>query len=98
MPNPDDLTSVTGGGTNRTIQQDLRGPYVDEWTAGVDVGLSRTLTLQFNYVYKTDGLANKRLNLATPYDAFTLSNTATDPGRDNVLGTADDRPDRKSVV
>ncbi len=91
VPVPANLTSVTGGGTNRTIQSDLRGPYVDEWTAGVDVGLSRVVTVQFNYVYKKDGLGNKRLNLATPFEAFTLSNTAVDPGRDNVLGTADDR-------
>ncbi len=91
VPVAANLTSVTGGGTNRTIDPNLRGPYVDEWTAGFDVGLSRTTTVQFNYVFKKDGRANNRLNLATPYEAFTLSNTAIDPGRDNVTGTADDR-------
>ena len=58
VPNPAQLTSVTGGGTNRTIDHDLNGPYVDEWTAGVDVGLSRVVAMQFNYVRKIDGLAN----------------------------------------
>ncbi len=91
VPNPAQLTSVTGGGTNRSIDPDLRGPYVDEWTAGVDVGLSRVVTMQFNYVYKKDGLANQRLNVATPYEAFTAVSTGLDPGRDNVLGTGDDR-------
>lgn len=91
VPNPADLTSVSGGGTNRTIDRDLRGPYVDEWTAGFDMGLSRVLTLQFNYVYKKDGRANQRLNVALPYEAFTAVSTGVDPGRDNVLGTADDQ-------
>ena len=91
VPNPAQLTSVSGGGTNRTIDPNLRGPYVDEWTAGVDVGLSRLWTAQFNYVYKKDGQANQRLNVATPYESFTLQNTGVDPGRDNIIGTADDK-------
>lgn len=91
VPNPADLTSVSGGGTNRTIQDGLRGPYVDEWTAGVDLGLSRTLTVQFNYVRKFDGRPNKRLNAAIPFEAWTQSTTALDPGRDNITGTADDQ-------
>ena len=48
--------------------------------------------MQFNYVYKKDGLANQRLNVAMPYEAFTAVSTGIDPGRDNVLGTGDDRP------
>jgi hypothetical protein len=91
VPNPAQLTQVSGGSTNRTIDLDLRGPYVDEYTAGVDVGLSRVMTLQFNYVRKNDGRGNETLNLALPYDAFTLSATGIDPGPDNVTGTADDR-------
>jgi hypothetical protein len=29
--------------------------------------------------------------VATPYDSFTLQNTGVDPGRDNIIGTADDK-------
>ena len=50
VPVPANLTTTAGGGTNRTIDLDLKGPYVDEYTAGLDLGLSRVLTLQFNYV------------------------------------------------
>ena len=92
IPNPANLTSVTGGSTNRTIDNDLNGPFVDEWTAGVDLGLSRTTTIQFNYVRKFDGNGNIRLNTALPYEAFTDVVTRVDPGRDNIAGTSDDRP------
>ena len=48
------LTSTTGGGANRSIAAGLDGPFVDEYTGGVDVGLSRVLTIQFNYVAKIE--------------------------------------------
>ena len=90
VPVAANLTSTTGG-ANRTIDPNLKGPYVDEYTAGLDVGLNRTMTLQFNYVRKIDGNGNKSTNLALPYDAYTVTNTGIDPGPDNVTGTADDR-------
>jgi hypothetical protein len=90
VPVAANLTSTTGG-SNRTIDPSMKGPFVDEYTAGLDMGLSRTITIQFNYVKKFDGRGNKRLNLALPFDAYAQSSTAIDPGRDNVTGTADDR-------
>jgi hypothetical protein len=91
VPNPANLTSTSGGGASRTIDPGMKGPYVDEYTAGVDIGLSRTTTVQFNYVRKFDGQGNKRVNLAQPFDAYTVTSTGIDPGRDNVTGTSDDR-------
>jgi hypothetical protein len=91
VPVPANLTSTSGGGTQRTIDPDLKGPFVDEYTAGLDLGLSRTMTVQFNYVHKRDGNSNKSINLALPYDAYTVTTTGIDPGADNVTGTADDR-------
>ncbi|HEX8027791.1 MAG TPA: TonB-dependent receptor, partial [Vicinamibacterales bacterium] len=91
VPVPANLTSTSGGGTQRTIDLDLKGPYVDEYTGGLDVGLSRTMTIQFNYVRKTDGNSNKSINLALPYDAYTVATNGVDPGPDNRTGTADDR-------
>jgi hypothetical protein len=90
VPVAANLTSTTGGGVNRTIDPGLEGPFVDEYTAGIDVGLSRVLTIQFNYVKKIDGRGNKRVNVALPYEAYTVAATGVDPGRDNVSGTADD--------
>ena len=91
VPVAANLTSTSGGGSDRSIDPDMKGPYVDEYTAGVDIGLSRTTTLQFNYVRKYDGQGNKRLNLAQPFEAFTQTSTGIDPGPDNQTGTADDR-------
>jgi len=91
VPIAANLTSTSGGGTQRSIDPNLKGPFVDEFTAGLDLGLSRVLTVQFNYVRKIDGNANKTLNLALPYEAYTVTRTGIDPGRDNVTGTADDR-------
>ena len=91
VPVPANLTSTSGGGTSRTIDPNLKGPFVDEYTAGLDLGLSRVLTVQFNYVRKTDGNSNKTLNLALPYEAYTVTRTGIDPGPDNRTGTADDK-------
>jgi hypothetical protein len=92
VPVPANLTSTSGGGVNRSIDPDLKGPFVDEYTAGLDIGLNRTMTVQFNYVRKIDGNGNMSINLALPYEAYTVAATGIDPGRDNVAGTADDRP------
>jgi hypothetical protein len=91
VPVAANLTSTSGGGTQRTIDQDLKGPYVDEYTTGLDLGLSRVMTFQFNYVRKIDGNANQSINLALPYDAYTVVSNVVDIGSDNVSGTADDR-------
>jgi len=91
VPVPGNLTSTTGGGVNRTIDADLKGPYVDEYTAGLDVGLNRTMTLQFNYVHKIDGHGNQSINEALPFSAYTVATTGVDPGPDNRAGTADDQ-------
>lgn len=91
VPVPANLTAVSGGGTQRSIDRDLNGPFVDEYTAGLDVGLSRVVTMQFNYVKKFDGSGNKTFNVALPFEAYTDARTGVDPGRDNVVGTADDR-------
>jgi len=90
-PIPANLTSTTGGGTNRSIDPGLKGPYVDEYTAGLDFGLSRLLTVQFNYVRKIDGNGNQSLNLGRPFNAFTVTRTGVDPGPDNIVGTTDDQ-------
>ena len=91
VPVPANLTTTSGGGTNRTIDHDLNGPYVDEYTAGLDVGLNRTMTVQFNYVHKRDGNANQSINEALPYESYTVVTNGIDPGPDNTTGTADDR-------
>jgi hypothetical protein len=95
QPNGARLTSTSGGGANRSIDPNLKGPYVDEYTAGLDLGLNRVLTLQFNYVHKIDGNGNNAngnyaINLALPYEAYTVATNVIDPGID-ATSTADDK-------
>jgi hypothetical protein len=63
---------------------------MDEFTGGVDLGFTRDLTLRLNVVRKHDWGGNKELDLAMPFEAYTDFRTAVDPGRDNLVGTADD--------
>jgi hypothetical protein len=89
-PVPGDLASVTGATRDSRFDPNLKGEYMDEWTAGVDLGLRRDTVVRFNLVRKYDFRGNKELNLAQPFEAFTDFRTGVDPGRDNVTGTADD--------
>jgi hypothetical protein len=88
-PVPANLVSVTGG-RNNTIDPNLKPAYLNEYTAGIDLGLTRDLTARINLVRKHDRQGNKEINLAQPFEAWTDYRTAVDPGRDNIIGTADD--------
>jgi hypothetical protein len=90
-PNPADLTSVSGGGTGtRALDMNLKPEGMDEYTAGVDLGFTRDLTVRFTVVRKFDWGGSKELDLALPFEAFTDFRTGIDPGRDNTIGTSDD--------
>lgn len=89
VPVPANLSSVTGGRNNR-LDPSLEPEYLDEYTVGLDLGLSRDLTARFNVVRKYDRQGNKDINVAQPFESWTDHRTAVDPGRDNVTGTADD--------
>lgn len=100
VPVSGDLISVTGGSGNLRIDPDTKPAVEDEFTVGVDLALSRNVVLRLNGVRKVDSNSistptgtsstTYSINTAQPYDAFTDVRTGIDPGRDNVLGTADD--------
>jgi hypothetical protein len=86
-----DLASVTGASRDSRLDPGLKGEYLDEYTGGVDLGLWRDTSIRINVVRKRDYRGNKVLNLALPYEAFTDVVNGIDPGRDNIIGTADDK-------
>lgn len=91
VPVPANLASVSGGGGNRRLDlATLDNPYMDEYTAGLELGLTRDYSFRFNVVRKMDYGGSKTLDLAQPFSAFTDVRYGVDPGRDNVAGTADD--------
>ncbi len=90
VPVPANLTSVTGGAGNLSIDPNTKPFVEEEFSGGVDLGLSREVVLRLNAVRKTDSNLSQTINTALPYGAYTDVRTAVDPGRDNVAGTADD--------
>ncbi|MGE0042011.1 MAG: carboxypeptidase regulatory-like domain-containing protein [Vicinamibacterales bacterium] len=90
VPVPANLVSVSGGRGTRTLDPNLKGEYMDEFTTGVDVGLNRDVLVRVNFVYKKDHRGSQVVDLAAPYGAYTDYRTGVDPGRDNIVGTPDD--------
>jgi hypothetical protein len=91
VPVAANLASVSGGAGSRTLDlATLDNPYMDEYTAGVEVGLSRDYSFRFNLVRKMDYGGSKTLDLAQPFSAYTDVRYGVDPGPDNVEGTSDD--------
>jgi hypothetical protein len=90
-PNQADFVQIVSGSSRDTrLDSSLRPEGMDEYTGGVDLGLTRDLTVRLNVVRKLDWGGSKELNLALPFSAYTDLRTTVDPGRDNIVGTADD--------
>ena len=77
--------SCTGGGGSSTpgfnasdpstwpnrLDKDLKSDYLDEYTAGLDIGFSRDYSLRLSVVRKFDFAGTKELDLSQPFEAFT---------------------------
>ena len=90
VPNAADLQSVSGSSRDTRLDPDLEPEGMDEYTGGVDLGVTRDVTVRLNVVRKLDWGGSKEINLALPYEAYTDYRTGVDPGRDDIVGTADD--------
>ena len=90
VPNPADLQQVTGSSRDTRLDPNLKAEGMDEYTSGVDLGLTRDLTVRLNVVRRLDWGGSKEIDLALPFEAYTDRVTGVDPGRDNINGTADD--------
>jgi Carboxypeptidase regulatory-like domain len=93
MGTADDINlarACTGGVGTYNFDSNLQTGYMDEYAAGVDVGLSHDYTLRVNVVRKFDFGGSKTVDVLLPYDAYTDVRSGVDPGRDGITGTADD--------
>ncbi len=70
----------------------LKPTYVNEYTAGLEVGLNRNYSIRFSVQRKFDRNGSKAINTLRPYSKYSDLRCATDPGRDAKAGTADDNP------
>ena len=90
VPVAANLTGTSGGGGIQRLDSNLKSPYLDEFTTGLEWGFKKDYLVGFNAVRKFDKGGSKTLDLAQPYSAYTDIRCAVDPGRDNVAGTTDD--------
>lgn len=86
------LQAVRGGGGEQTnfLADGLKAPWTEEYTAGIDIGISRDYSFRFNTVRKVDYRNQNTISPNLPFEAYTAVTSGVDPGRDNVTGTSDD--------
>jgi hypothetical protein len=87
LPVAANLASVSGGGGVQAISPDLTTPYTYQYTAGIQAGWHKDYLVGFTAVRTFDFGGSNKLNLALPFSAYTLETCATDPGRNNGVGT-----------
>jgi len=90
VPIPANIVSSSTA-VNRTLDPNLHFPHVDEYTAGIDQEISKGMVLRFNFVRKFERDHWQTFNTSIPYSAYNIPVTFTDPGRDGLIGSADDR-------
>lgn len=92
-----DLTSVTGSTRDTTLDDSLKGEYLDEYTAGVDLGFWRDTSIRINVVRKRDYRGNKELNLAQPYELETTFSKSYSNGWSLLGSYSIDRRDARNI-
>jgi hypothetical protein len=90
IPNESDLVSVSGGRDTK-VDPNLKLGRTDEYTVSLQHEVVRDFVLDFLVVRKRTGNILQTVNVAQPWEAFNIPRTFLDPGRDGVVGTADDQ-------
>jgi hypothetical protein len=106
VPAPGNYTTITGcsGGnwdpvtrkfvataaTTRIASLDMNSSYLDEYTAGLEVGFNRDYSMRINVVRKFDFPGTKTYSMSEPFSAFTDLRSYADPGPDGTVNTPDD--------
>jgi hypothetical protein len=72
-----------------TVAEDLRRPYRNEWTVGIDHELRPLLLVSATWIQRQEHDPITTID-SVPFDAYTPVDVV-EPGRDGVSGTADDQ-------
>jgi hypothetical protein len=83
-----DFISISGNASQAPNTFDL--PHEVEMTASLERELAPSLSARVLYVFKRNVGLTSNVNVARPYDAYSVGLSPTDPGPDGVVGTADD--------
>ena len=76
---------------NRRVNPDLKNSYSDEYTASIDQEITAGLQARFSFIRIFEKNLYQIVNDAIPVSAYNIPVAVTDPGRDGVTGTSDDR-------
>jgi hypothetical protein len=89
QPGEETGVPVAAGGLTTKFDPNLKRPYTNEVTAGVDRELVPNLRLSVVFTWRSERYQQASLNTAAPLNTWVLK-TAPDPGPDGLTGTADD--------
>jgi hypothetical protein len=72
------------------LDKDLKSDYLDEYTAGIDIGFSRDVSLRLGIVRKFDFPGTKQLDLSQPLSSYTTQRCYTYNAAANTVVAAPD--------
>jgi hypothetical protein len=78
------------GGSNTFPNPDEREPKSDEFSLSIERELFASFAVRVTGLYSNYQDIYRTLNVLRPYEAFNIPVTRPDPGRDGVVGNADD--------
>jgi hypothetical protein len=84
------LLDSRGGRAIEDLDPDLRLPFVREATTAIERELGTVMSIRAGLTWREEHQQYLRQNAAQPFDVFSASVLIPDPGRDSVVGTADD--------
>jgi hypothetical protein len=83
-----DFISISGNASQAPNTFNL--PHETEMTASLERELAPSLSARVLYVFKRNVGLTSNVNVARPFGAYSAAISATDPGPDGILSTADD--------
>ena len=89
QPGEQSGTPIVTSATSTLYASDYKRPYTNEVTAGIDQLISGDVRLATVFTNRSERYPTAYVNTALPNSAWP-ARTTIDPGRDGVVGTADD--------
>lgn len=75
--------------TTRSINPDVKNPYTDEVTLGLETEILKDFSVGATFIWRQEGNLTDDIDKSIPYSDWT-KRTFTDLGPDGILGTPDD--------
>lgn len=84
---PDFLTQATN---NFLVNPNEKMPWSEEWSLSLERELVPNLAMRATGVYSRNWNVYRNENIFRPYSAYSIAVPNVDPGRDGIVGNADD--------